>query len=87
MIRTLIICLPDELPRSALTAHQLDRHFDVFGTRSHRFWATPALYPRQRGQLIGLRKGRPAGSGATRPTGATRQSLTTARSHTSVQGV
>jgi hypothetical protein len=66
-IRTLIVCLPDEVPRAALTAHQLDRRFGVFDTLSPRSWATPALYPWQRGRLIGLRKGRPAASGATRP--------------------
>jgi hypothetical protein len=59
-IRTMIVCLPDELPREALTAHCLDRHFGVSGTLSPRFWASPAMYPWQRGQLIGLRKGRPA---------------------------
>jgi hypothetical protein len=59
-IRTMIVCLPDGLPREALTASQLDRHFGVSGTLSPRFWASPAVYPWQRGQLFGLRKGRPA---------------------------
>jgi hypothetical protein len=58
-IRTMIVCLPDELPRESLTAHQLDRHFGVTGTLAPRFWATP-LRMWQRGQMIGLRKGRPA---------------------------
>jgi hypothetical protein len=56
----MIVCLSDELPREAFTAHSLDRHFGVSGTLSPRFWASPAMYPWQRGQLIALRKGRPA---------------------------
>jgi hypothetical protein len=59
-IRTMIISVPDELPREALTAHQLDRNFGVQGTLSPRFWATPALHLWQRSQMFGLRKGRPA---------------------------
>jgi hypothetical protein len=59
-IRTMIVCVPDELPRESLTARQLDRHFGVAGTLSPRFWATPALYLWQRGHLFDLRKGRPA---------------------------
>jgi hypothetical protein len=59
-IRTMIVCLPDELPREALTASQLDRHFGVSGTLSPRFWATQAMWLWQRTQLFGLRKGRPA---------------------------
>ena len=59
-VRTMIVCLPDELPRESLTAHQLDRHFGVQGTLSPRFWATPAMYLWQRNQMIGMRKGRPA---------------------------
>jgi len=59
-ISTMIICLSDELPREALTTRQLDRHFGVPATLAPRFWASPAMYLWQRGQLIGLRKGRPA---------------------------
>jgi hypothetical protein len=55
----MVICLPDELPRQSLTAHQLDRHFGVSGTLFAGFWAT-ALRPWQRNLMIGLRKGRPA---------------------------
>lgn len=58
-IRTMVICLPDELPRPALTAHQLDQHFGVSGTLFAGFWAT-ALHPWQHHLMIGLRKGRPA---------------------------
>ena len=59
-IRTMIVCLPDGLPREALTRSRLDRHVGVSGTLHARFWASPARYPWQRGQLVGLRKGRPA---------------------------
>jgi hypothetical protein len=59
-IRTMIVCLPDELPREALTASQLDRHFGVSGALSPRFWASQAMWLWQRTQLFGLRKGRPA---------------------------
>ncbi|WP_018909227.1 hypothetical protein [Salinispora arenicola] len=59
-IRTMILCIPGELPREALTAHQLDRNFGVQGTLSPRFWASGALYLWQRRQMISLRKGRPA---------------------------
>jgi len=59
-IRTMIVCLPDELPREALTASRLDRHFGVSGTLSPRFWASQAMWLWQRNQLFGLRKGRPA---------------------------
>lgn len=59
-IRAMVVCLPDELPREALTAHQLDRNLGVQGTLSPRFWASAALYPWQRRHMIGLRKGRPA---------------------------
>ncbi|MEV6377662.1 hypothetical protein [Micromonospora musae] len=59
-IRTMIVCVPDELPRESLTAHQLDRNFGVQGTLSPRFWASPALHLWQRGQMFGLCKGRPA---------------------------
>ncbi|MGX4657863.1 hypothetical protein ACWCHM_29710 [Micromonospora sp. SCSIO 07396] len=58
-VGTMIVCVPDDLPREALTAHQLDRTFGVRGTLSPRFWAT-AMFLWQRGQMFGLRKGRPA---------------------------
>ncbi|WP_406063001.1 hypothetical protein [Micromonospora sp. NBC_00860] len=59
-IRTMIVCVPGDLPRESLTAHQLDRNFGVQGTLSPRFWASPALRLWQRSQMFGLRKGRPA---------------------------
>ncbi|AEB42629.1 hypothetical protein [Micromonospora maris] len=60
MIRAMILCIPAELPREALTAHQLDRNFGVRGTLSPRFWASTALHRWQHRQMISLRKGRPA---------------------------
>lgn len=59
-IRTMILCIPDELPREALTAHQLDRNFGVQGTLSPRFWASGALRLWHHQQMISLREGRPA---------------------------
>ncbi|WP_238432318.1 hypothetical protein [Micromonospora tarensis] len=58
-IATMVICLPDELPAEALTAHQLRTHFGVTGTLTPLFWAVPQLRLWQRHQMIGLRKGRP----------------------------
>lgn len=59
-IRTMIVCVPDDLPREALTTSRLDRHFNVRGTLDPRFWTTPGLYPWQRSQMFALHKGRPA---------------------------
>ncbi|MCO1597612.1 hypothetical protein M8C17_20890 [Micromonospora sp. RHAY321] len=58
-IQTMVVCLPDELPAEALTAHHLDEHFGVTGTLKPLFWAVPALRLWQRHQMVGLRKGRP----------------------------
>lgn len=58
-IRTMVICLPDQLPRQCLTGRQLDRDFGVSGTLFPGFWAAP-VHPWQRHLLIGLRTGRPA---------------------------
>jgi hypothetical protein len=55
-ITTMIVCLPDELSREPLTAHQLDRHFGVSGTLQPRFWAKPNLYLWQTRHLIGRAK-------------------------------
>jgi hypothetical protein len=55
-ITTMIVCLPDELSREPLTAHQLDRHFGVSGTLQPRFWAKPHLYLWQLRHLIGRAK-------------------------------
>lgn len=59
-IRTMIVLLPDAVPHESLTAHALDRHFGVRGVLEARFWAVPTLKLWQRGQIVGLRKGRPA---------------------------
>ncbi|MFG1888087.1 hypothetical protein ACGFIR_09485 [Micromonospora sp. NPDC049051] len=56
----MVICLPDDLPADALTAHHLDKHFGVTGTLTPLFWAIPQLRLWQRHHMIGLRKGRPA---------------------------
>ncbi|MFC4148029.1 hypothetical protein ACFO0M_17375 [Micromonospora mangrovi] len=56
----MIVCLPDELPAEALTAHQLHTRFGVAGTLKPQFWAVAQLRLWQRQQMIGLRKGRPA---------------------------
>ncbi|MCY1141518.1 hypothetical protein OWR29_26270 [Actinoplanes sp. Pm04-4] len=55
-ITTMIVCLPDELSREPLTAHQLDPHFGVSGTLQPRFWAKPNLYLWQLRHLIGRTK-------------------------------
>ncbi|SCG77652.1 hypothetical protein [Micromonospora inositola] len=59
-IHTMIVCLPDDVPQEALTAHQLATHFGVPGTLTAHFWAIPGLRRWQRHHLIGLRKGQPA---------------------------
>jgi hypothetical protein len=59
-IRTMIVLLPDAVPHESLTAHALNRHFGVRGVLEARFWAVPSLKLWQRGQIVGLRKGRPA---------------------------
>ena len=60
IIRTMIICVPDEVPTEALTSsRQLDKHFDVKGTTARRFWAVP-LSPWRRRHMIDLQAGRPA---------------------------
>ncbi|MEV0726909.1 hypothetical protein AB0I37_29570 [Micromonospora purpureochromogenes] len=59
-IHTMIVCLPDDVPQQALTAHRLATHFGVPGTLTAHFWAVPGLRLWQRHDLIGLRKGQPA---------------------------
>jgi hypothetical protein len=59
-VQTMVVCVPDELPRESLSTRQLERHFGVRGTLYARFWAS-AMYLWQRGQMFDLRKGtRPA---------------------------
>jgi hypothetical protein len=59
-IRTMVVCVPDEVPGEALSSRQLERHFGVRGTVQARFWVTPSLRTWQRRSMIDLRKGRPA---------------------------
>jgi hypothetical protein len=56
-VRTMIVCVPDELPREALTNRQLDTHFKVRGALAPRFWASKALHLWQRREMFDLRKG------------------------------
>ncbi|MFG1952447.1 hypothetical protein [Micromonospora sp. NPDC048830] len=56
VVRTMIVCVPDELSQVLDSTRQLERHLGVSGTSCPRYWATPALRPWQRGQLIDLRK-------------------------------
>jgi hypothetical protein len=58
-IRTMIVCLPDEVPAAALAARQLHRHLGVHATSQPRFWADPHLRVWQRRHLLDLRLGRP----------------------------
>lgn len=61
-IRTMIVCVPDAVPREAFAGGYLDEHLGVRGTATPRFWARPgrSRYPWHRKQLFGLRTGRPA---------------------------
>jgi hypothetical protein len=56
-VRTMIVCVPDELPREALSNRQLDTHFKVRGAMAPRFWASKALHLWQRREMFDLRKG------------------------------
>ena len=56
-IRTMIVCVPDELSTQVLNStRQLDRHLGVRATSHARFWASPTLGWWHRPQLIDLRK-------------------------------
>ncbi|ROO63017.1 hypothetical protein EDC02_5027 [Micromonospora sp. Llam0] len=59
-IRTMVVCVADELPSEALSSRQLDRHLGVHGSLQARFWAKGTLHLWQRRSMIDLRKGRPA---------------------------
>jgi len=57
VVRTMIVCVPDELSTEVLTGtRQLDRHLGVSGTSCPRYWASPAIYPWQRRHLFDPRK-------------------------------
>ena len=56
-IRTMIVCVPDELPTQVLNStRQLDRHLGVQATSYARFWASPTVGWWYRPQMIDLRK-------------------------------
>lgn len=55
VVRTMIVCVSGDLSQVLDSTRSLHRHFGVAGTSCPRFWASPALYPWQRRQLIDLR--------------------------------
>lgn len=57
-IRTMIVCIADDLPGEAFDHRVLARHLSVDGSIVVRFWAKP-LGPVRRRQLIDPRKGKP----------------------------
>lgn len=57
-IQTMIICVPQEIPDTALASRQMARHFGVTGTTTRRFW-TAKLRPWQTRHIIDPRKGTP----------------------------
>lgn len=52
----MIVCVSDELSQVLDSTRNLERHLGVSGTSCPRFWASPAVLPWQRRQLIDLRK-------------------------------
>ncbi|BCL14668.1 hypothetical protein [Micromonospora sagamiensis] len=56
VVRTMIVCVSDELSQVLDSTRNLERHLGVSGTSCPRYWASPAIYPWQRRQLIDLRK-------------------------------
>src|SRR5256886_7287311 len=57
-VRTMIVCVPDELPGEVFDRRLLDRHFGVQGSIAVRFWAKPCN-PTRRRSLVDARKGKP----------------------------
>ena len=57
-VRTMIVCVPDELPGEVFDRRLLDRHFGVQGSIAVRFWAKPCN-PIRRRHLVDARKGKP----------------------------
>jgi hypothetical protein len=57
-VRTMIVCVPDELPGEVFDRRLLDRHFGVQGSIAVRFWAKPCN-PIRRRSLVDVRKGKP----------------------------
>lgn len=56
VVRTMIVCVSDELSQVLDSTRNLERHLGVSGTSCPQYWASPAVYPWQRRQLIDLRK-------------------------------
>jgi hypothetical protein len=59
-VRTMVVCVPDELPRESLSTRLLERHFGVHGSLQPRFWAKATMHTWQRRSMFDLHKGRPA---------------------------
>jgi hypothetical protein len=58
-IRTMIVCVPDDLPGAVFDHRQLDRYFGVQGSIAQRFWAKPTAVWNRR-LLVDARECRPA---------------------------
>ncbi|WP_246606403.1 hypothetical protein [Paractinoplanes toevensis] len=56
-IRTMIVCVPDELSTQVLdSTRQLDRHIGATASSEARFWVNPNIHMWQNKHLIDLRK-------------------------------
>lgn len=55
VVRTMIVCVSDELSPVLDSTRNLERHLGVSGISCPRYWASAALRPWQRRQLIDLR--------------------------------
>ncbi|GGL93052.1 hypothetical protein [Micromonospora yangpuensis] len=56
VIRTMIVCVSEDLSAVLDSSRHLERHLGVAGVSCPRYWASPALRLWQHRQLIGLRK-------------------------------
>ncbi|MCW3818599.1 hypothetical protein ONA91_29585 [Micromonospora sp. DR5-3] len=56
VVRTMIVCVSEELAQALSATRQLERHLNISGTSCPRYWTCTALRPWQRRQLIDLRK-------------------------------
>lgn len=59
-IRTMIICVPSEVPGEALCSRSVEKTLGVRGTLSARFLARAGVRPWQRRHLIDVRRGTPS---------------------------
>src|SRR5256885_16513752 len=57
-VRTMIVCVPDELPGEVFDRRLLGRHFGIEGSIAVRFWAKPGN-PLRRRRLVDPRRGKP----------------------------